>query len=144
MIALAGQQARRDGKPAVLGGMIPVDHHWLQLMKQYGALDAVDIVAIHGFPHMWWPNEPNWDWHGHWQGWDQKVDYIAPYCENRPVWITETGLATWDLAEGRECRLNLQADQLEAAAQAPVGARVLVQPDRPRSRAGRHRRLSRR
>lgn len=120
MIALAGEQAKRQGKPTVLGGMIPVDHHWLNLMKTYGTLDAVDVVAIHGFPEMWWPNQPNWEWHRDWRGWQEKIDYITPHCNHRPVWITETGLATWDLSACREARFDLQVARLEEAAQAPV------------------------
>src|SRR6056297_1245795 len=73
MIAAAGLQAQADGKPAVLGGMIPVDPAWLKLMKSYRALQGIDVVAIHGFPEMWWPNHPNWDWAQAWHGWDQKV-----------------------------------------------------------------------
>ena len=44
----------------MLGGMIPVDHTWLQLTETYGALAYMDIVAIHGFPEMWWEDAPNW------------------------------------------------------------------------------------
>src|SRR5690606_39525159 len=40
--------------------------------------------------------------------------------ENRPVWITETGLATWDLNNSREGRFDLQTELLEASASAPA------------------------
>lgn len=96
MIALAAETAHGMGKRSVLGGMIPVDPAWLQLMRGYGALEHIDVVAIHGFPGMWWSDAPNWDWYHHWHGWDQKLKSIARHAEGRPVWITETGLATWD------------------------------------------------
>lgn len=120
MIRLAATTAKMMDKPTVLGGMIPVDHHWLKLMNGYGALDAVDIVAIHGFPEMWWKDFPNWEWYENWEGWQQKVDYISQYTGGRPVWITETGLATWDLYRNVEDRLALQTQMLEEAAVAPV------------------------
>ena len=120
MIRLAAAQAQRDGKLAVLGGMVPVDHHWLNLMKGYGALRDIDVVAIHAFPEMWWPDQPNWDWYGHWEGWKAKLDYIRPWCDGRRLWVTETGLATWDLHEQEVARFDLQTTCLERAAKAPV------------------------
>ena len=120
MIRSAGLAARERGRETVLGGMIPVDHHWLKLMEGYGALEGIDAVAIHGFPGMWWPGEPNWDWHGHWSGWDEKVAYLRDHAGGRPIWITETGLATWDLASHRPAKHDLQASLLERAAEAPA------------------------
>jgi CDP-paratose 2-epimerase len=59
MIIMAGYLARHCQKQTVLGGMIPVDYHGLDLMNSYGVLDHIDVVAIHGFPGMWWPDQPN-------------------------------------------------------------------------------------
>ncbi len=120
MIGDAAYWAKQRGCHTVLGGMIPVDHHWLELMKSHGVLDLIDVVAIHGFPGMWWPNQPNWDWQGHWKGWQGKLDYIRQYAGGRPIWITETGLATWDLALNRESKYELQVAALEEAANAPA------------------------
>ena len=41
----------------VLGGMSPIDPHWLRRIEAHGALDHVDVVAVHGFPLDWnlWP-----------------------------------------------------------------------------------------
>jgi CDP-paratose 2-epimerase len=100
--------------------MIPVDHHWLNLIRGYGALEFIDIVAIHGFPGMWWSDAPNWDWYSHWRGWTDKVSYIARHTEGRPIWITETGLATWSLERHQEDYLDLQSRCLRAAADAPA------------------------
>ena len=120
MISYAANWAKQRGQPTVLGGMIPVDHHWLELMRQYGTLQFIDVVAIHAFPGMWWPEQPNWDWHAHWNGWDAKLAYIAEHADNRPIWVTETGLATWDLALHRPAKHELQVEALEKAAAAPA------------------------
>ncbi|TIW14914.1 MAG: beta-xylosidase, partial [Mesorhizobium sp.] len=37
----------------ILGGISPIDADFMALMKQYGALDHVDAVAVHGFPLDW-------------------------------------------------------------------------------------------
>lgn len=120
MIAMAGNWARQCGKRTVLGGMIPVDDSWLRLMESHGALRHCDVVAIHGFPHMWWEDAPNWDWYHRWAGWDGKVAQIAPHAGGRPIWVTETGLATWDLPGKRLARYDLQAQMLEEAAASPA------------------------
>lgn len=119
MIVDAANTARLEGKRTVLGGMIPVDHHWLELVKSHGALEHIDIVAIHGFPGMWWAGAPNWDWFSHWKGWAEKIEKIESRSDGRPVWVTETGLATWDLENSRVARYDMQVDALLAAADAP-------------------------
>jgi CDP-paratose 2-epimerase len=119
MIRFAAGVAREQGKPTVLGGMIPVDHHWLELVESHGALEEVDIIAIHGFPEMWWPDRPNWEWHRNWRGWKEKIDYIARSTD-KPIWITETGLATWDFSQRRPGRFDLQCLMLGEAARAPA------------------------
>ena len=115
MMGYAAPWAKRRGRTTVLGGMIPVDHTWLGLMDRYGVLDHVDIVAIHGFPEMWWDDAPNWDWHTHWSGWPDRIEYIRRYAGERPIWITETGLATWDVDLSRAGRHDVQVRQLEKA-----------------------------
>jgi CDP-paratose 2-epimerase len=114
MIGDAASWARQCGKTTVLGGMIPVDHHWLGLMKAYGTLEHIDIVGIHAFPGMWFPEHPNWDWQRDWKGWDQKLAYIAEHAGGRPIWVTETGIATWDLALSREAKYELQEQAIDA------------------------------
>lgn len=120
MILYAAHWAKHRGKQTVLGGMVPVDHTWLELMESYGVLDHIDVVAIHGFPEMWWHDAPNWDWYAHWSGWADKVAYIAAHAGRRPIWITETGLATWKMDEQRIGRHALQVRMLERAVAAPA------------------------
>src|SRR3546814_4509838 len=59
MVIRAGA-AIADANPAVtrvLGGMSPIDPHWVNRMRDHGAPDAGDVVAVRGFPLDWnrWP-----------------------------------------------------------------------------------------
>lgn len=120
MIGAAAHWAQHRGHRTVLGGMIPIDPHWLELMRDRGVLDSIDIVGVHGFPGMWFPDHPNWDWQEHWTGWEAKLGTLAPVAGQRPIWVTETGLATWDLALNRVSKYDLQITMLEAAARCPA------------------------
>jgi CDP-paratose 2-epimerase len=120
MICAAAYWAKHRGVKTVLGGMIPVDHHWLDLQRQREVLKHIDVVAIHAFPGMWFPDHPNWDWYGHWKGWEAKIAYISEHTDGKPIWVTETGIATWDLALHREAKYELQVEALSAAATAPA------------------------
>lgn len=120
MVRAAGEVAKECGMHTVLGGIIPVDPEWLKLMESYGALDSIDTIAIHGFPGMWWDNFPNWDWYQHWHGWTEKVEKIRSISGKREIWITETGLATWNLEQEHEDRLEEQGQRLIESLEAPV------------------------
>jgi CDP-paratose 2-epimerase len=117
MIVDAAHWAKQCGRHTVLGGMIPVDHHWITLMRDYGVLDFIDVIAIHAFPGMWFPNHPNWDWSRDWHGWDTKLAYAREHA-GKPVWVTETGIATWDLALSREAKYELQEQAIADLADA--------------------------
>jgi CDP-paratose 2-epimerase len=121
MVGTAAYWCRQRGVPTVLGGMIPVDPHWLALMKRWGAFPYLDAVGIHAFPGMWWEGAPNWDWHENWHGWARKVGDLAVHAEGRPIWVTETGLATLEWTNRAEAKLELQAQLLrEAVEQCPA------------------------
>ncbi|HEX8913654.1 MAG TPA: hypothetical protein VF796_14945 [Humisphaera sp.] len=119
MVGDAAYWAKQRGRRTVLGGMIPVDHHWLELIGSYGVLPYIDVVGIHGFPGMWFPDHPNWDWHSHFTGWADRIAYISSHAGGRPVWVTETGVATWDLALHRESKYDLQVNALDDLVAAP-------------------------
>jgi len=74
----------------VLGGMSPIDPFWLQRMKAHGALDAVDAVAVHGFPLDWnlWPIN----------AWPDKIAEIEAVTD-KPVWVTEVGVGSFGAEE---------------------------------------------
>lgn len=120
MIGMAAHWAHRHGMRTVLGGMVPVDHHWLDLMDRYGALRDIDVVAIHAFPGMWWPHQYCWDWEQHWSGWAAKIQYIRKHAGGREIWVTETGYATWDETRQQPGRYAVQSMRLRDALAAPV------------------------
>lgn len=120
MIVDAAHWAKCRGVRTCLGGMIPVDREWLALMARHGVLEHIDIVAIHAFPEMWWGDAPCWDWHDQWNGWEAKIAGIRGTAGGRPIWVTETGLATCDLECRRPARHDAQVQKLEEAAHAPA------------------------
>ncbi len=121
MIKKASCWAKESNCHTVLGGMIPVDHHWLELIRSYGGLRYIDTVGVHAFPGMWWEDHPNWEWHSHWHGWDKKIAYISDYLEEgQDLWVTETGFATWDQTMSRTDFHNAQVQRLADALRAPV------------------------
>src|ERR1051325_8175257 len=48
MVIAAAKAIRRENPelPLVLGGISPIDPHFIQLLGSYGVLDAVDVVAV--------------------------------------------------------------------------------------------------
>ena len=74
----------------VLGGMSPIDSGWLRRMEAHGALDAVDAVAVHGFPLDWnlWPLA----------AWPDKIAEIETVT-SKPVWVTEVGVSSFGAEE---------------------------------------------
>ena len=120
LLAGGAREARRQGMRTVLGGIIPVDPDWLRRMESLGALDVVDVLAFHDFPGMWWLDHPSWDWASHWRGWKNKVDVVRSFAEEREVWVTETGLATWDVQRGVEARFDEQQRSLLQALASPA------------------------
>jgi beta-xylosidase len=74
----------------VLGGMSPIDTHWLRRMENHGALEAVDVVAVHGFPLDWnlWPLS----------AWPDKIEEIRSVTD-KPVWVTEVGVSSFGAEE---------------------------------------------
>jgi CDP-paratose 2-epimerase len=118
--ALAAEVAGSKGKRVVLGGAMPADGEWLALMRARGAFDHVDVVAVRGFPQMWWEAAPCWDEPCGWRGWDERIARVRGHGEGKPIWITETGLATWDVQGERTGRYRLQAELLRQAALVPA------------------------
>jgi beta-xylosidase len=92
MTRLASQAiaAERGGLTRVLGGMSPIDPAFIQRLEARGALDVVDVVAVHGFPLDWnlWTIDD----------WPSKIAEIRAVT-SRPVWVTEVGVSSFGSEE---------------------------------------------
>jgi beta-xylosidase len=99
MAKLASQAiaAERPTVTRVLGGISPIDPGFIRNMQRQGVLDAVDAVAVHGFPLDW----------NHWQihEWPAKVAEIESLT-SLPVWVTEVGVSTFGAEEVQEFGLR--------------------------------------
>ncbi len=87
----------------VLGGMSPIDPHWLRRIEAHGALEAVDAVAVHGFPLDWnlWPLA----------AWPAKLAEIEAVT-TKPVWVTEVGVGSFGAEEVQVFGLDRTAELL--------------------------------
>jgi hypothetical protein len=76
----------RPGLPIVLGGMSPIDPGFLHHIERHGALEHVDVIAVHGFPYDWnlWPPEE----------WPERIEQLRRTF-GKPVWVTETGVSSF-------------------------------------------------
>jgi beta-xylosidase len=94
----------------VLGGISPIDPQFLQLLGSHGVLDAVDVVAVHGFPLDW----------NHWRldEWPEKVEEVREVT-HLPIWVTEVGVSTFGAEEIQVFGLERTAELL-----LPVAERV--------------------
>jgi beta-xylosidase len=110
MAKLAGQAiaAEAPGLTRVLGGISPIDPFFINRMKDFGVLDHVDAVAVHGFPLDW----NLWQIHE----WPQKVAEIRNIT-HLPVWVSEVGVSTFGAEEVQQWGLKRTAELL--ANQAP-------------------------
>lgn len=107
MASLAGRaiRARNPGLPRVLGGISPIDPAFIRQMGEFGTLDDVDVLAVHGFPLDW----NLWQVHE----WPAKLDEIRAVTA-KPVWVTEVGVSSFGAEE-------VQAWGLERTAELLVG-----------------------
>ena len=88
MICLAGHRLAQTapGLPRVLGGISPIDPLFIRNLFDRGLADAIDVVAVHGFPLDW--NR----WHvGEWSG---RIERIRELSGGKPVWATEVGASS--------------------------------------------------
>lgn len=100
----AGEVARANPLlTRVLGGISPIDPAFIRRMDSQGALEQIDVLAVHGFPLDW----------NHWQlnEWPEKLAEIQALSE-RPVWVTEVGVSTFGAEEVQEFGLRRSAELL--------------------------------
>jgi beta-xylosidase len=82
----------------VLGGISPIDPHFINRLKGHGALDHVDVVAVHGFPLDWnlWPIHE----------WPNRIAEIEAVVPDHDVWVTEVGVSSFGAEEVQVFGLN--------------------------------------
>jgi beta-xylosidase len=92
MVILTSRALRSEypDLPLVLGGISPIDPNFISLMGSYGVLDAVDVIAVHGFPLDW----NHWSIHD----WPRKIDEIRAITR-KPVWVSEAGVSSFGAEE---------------------------------------------
>jgi len=106
MAVLAGQ-AIAEANPAVkrvLGGISPIDPQFIQRLAGYGVLDAIDVVAVHGFPldwNLWNINE-----------WPNRIDEIQAIVPDHELWVTEVGVGSFGAEEVQEFGVKRTAELL--------------------------------
>jgi len=110
MARLAGD-AIASQNPAVtrvLGGISPIDPGFMGRMRDFGVLDHVDAVAVHGFPLDW----------NLWQidEWPAKLDEIRGVT-GLPIWVSEVGVSTFGAEEVQVWGLKRTAELLKGRAE---------------------------
>src|SRR5437764_2086622 len=89
--------------PIVLGGISPIDPNFIRNLGEQGVLDAVDVVAVHGFPLDW----------NHWNinEWPSKIAEIRAVTA-LPIWVTEVGVSSFGAEEVQRWGLDRTAELL--------------------------------
>jgi beta-xylosidase len=109
MVVLASRAIRavRPEVSIVLGGMSPIDVGFLGLLEERGVLEAVDAVAVHGFPLDWnhWPLD----------AWPERIAEIQAVTD-LPVWVTEVGVSSFGAEEVQAWGLTRTTELLRGRA----------------------------
>jgi beta-xylosidase len=105
MTRLASEAVRSENArlTRVLGGISPIDPGFLDNMRTQGVLDAVDAVAVHGFPLDW----------NHWaiHDWPAKLDEVRAVTP-KPLWVSEVGVSTFGAEEVQQFGVRRTAELL--------------------------------
>jgi beta-xylosidase len=106
-MAIQAGQAIRHASPAVkrvLGGISPIDPCFIERMGDRGVLDAVDVIAVHGFPLDWnlWPIDE----------WPRRIAEIEAVAPDHEIWATEVGVGSFGAEEVQVFGLDRTAELL--------------------------------
>src|SRR4051794_37144872 len=105
MVRLAAEAVRSENPRVtrVLGGISPIDVGFLRNMQDKGVVDAMDVVAVHGFPLDW----------NHWtiHEWPDKIAEVRAAVP-KPLWVTEVGISTFGAEEIQEFGVRRTAELL--------------------------------
>lgn len=102
----AASEAVKSANPKlkrVLGGISPIDAGFITNLRDKGALEGLDAVAVHGFPLDW----------NHWtiHEWPRKLSEIRAVTD-LPLWVSEVGVSTFGAEEVQEFGLERTAELL--------------------------------
>jgi beta-xylosidase len=89
--------------PRVLGGISPIDPHFIRRLADLGVIDRLDAVAVHGFPLDW----NLWSIHE----WPARIDEIRSAVD-LPVWVSEVGVSSFGAEEVQAWGLRTTAGLL--------------------------------
>lgn len=106
-MVLEAVQAIRRVNPdikLVLGGISPIDPNFLSLLRSYGVISAVDVIAVHGFPLDW----------NHWRidEWPSKIEEVREVVDGKPIWVSEAGASSFGAEEVQVFGLERTAELL--------------------------------
>ncbi|HEY7211326.1 MAG TPA: beta-xylosidase [Bryobacteraceae bacterium] len=101
--AAAAVSAENPRLAKVLGGISPIDPVFITRMHELGALDVLDVVAVHGFPLDW----NHWSIHQ----WPEKLEEVRAVT-TKPVWVSEVGASSFGAEEVQEFGLRRTAELL--------------------------------
>jgi beta-xylosidase len=73
-------------------------------MRDYGVLDHVEVIALHGFPLDWnlWPLDE----------WPQQIAQVEAVAPNHEIWVTEVGVGSFGAEEVQQFGINRTAELL--------------------------------
>jgi beta-xylosidase len=109
MAILAGQAVKAENAAVtrVLGGISPIDPHFIANLAGKGVLDNIDVVAVHGFPldwNLWQLNE-----------WPDRLNEIRAVTA-LPIWVAEVGVSSFGAEEVQAWGLKRTAELLRGKA----------------------------
>lgn len=105
--AIAAGKAIRSANPdvkRVLGGISPIDPHFIRRVEDMGVLDEIDVIAVHGFPLDWnlWPIDE----------WPKRIAEIEAVAPKHEIWATEVGVGSFGAEEVQVFGVNRTAELL--------------------------------
>ena len=124
MTRLAGQRVAHlaPGLPRVLGGVSPIDPLFIEHLFAQGVGEAVDVVAVHGFPLDW----NRW----HLSEWPDHVRAIRRVSDGKPVWATEVGASSFASSTLQAWAVDATLEQLSGVAERVYWYALMDLPER--------------
>lgn len=112
---MAANWAQQQGIQTVFGGICHPDTSFVEKIREGRGLESFDALGIHAFPGMWEPHATGWEDEARWRGWADRIDRMSRAAGHLPIWITESGLATYSKTGSEEDLEQLQICSLQEA-----------------------------